>query len=143
MLYQIIFGIFYASILEWWIHKTPLHTWGGVFRSHVVDHHRLSAKDMTDSDYKGVLFGKNEMILVVVAIAIHTPVLFFFPYVFGTFAVYSCLYLILHRLSHISADFAKRWMPWHYVHHCANAKKNFGIIHPLVDIVAGTYKSLN
>jgi hypothetical protein len=140
--HQVIFGIFYSSILEWWVHKTPLHKWGGAFRTHVVDHHRLSAKDMTDSDYEGVVFGKNETVFLLSVIFAHLPLLFYFKYVFLTFASYCALYLVLHRVCHANATFAKKWMPWHYVHHCVNARKNFGIIHPIVDMIAGTYKSL-
>lgn len=142
MIYQIVFGIVYSSLLEWWFHKTPLHKGGGVFRTHVVDHHRLSAREMRDPDYEKVIFGSGETVMILVGLLLHLPFLYFVPWTYCVFFVYLVLYLVLHRASHISASWAKRWMPWHYVHHTVNAQSNFGIVHPLVDMALGTYLPL-
>jgi len=142
MIYQIVLGFIYSSALEWWFHKSPLHKGSGIFRTHVTEHHRLSAKNMTDSDYERVIFGAGESLMIIVGLIIHSPVLFVAPIAYAIFSLYSFLYLVLHRVSHTNSEWAKKWMPWHYIHHTVNAKSNFGIIHPLFDIVMGTYQPL-
>jgi sterol desaturase/sphingolipid hydroxylase (fatty acid hydroxylase superfamily) len=137
---EIILGITYSSFLEYYLHKIPLHNWGGVFRDHVLIHHRLSAKNMIDNEYKDVVFGKNEIIVAFIIFLFHLPLVFFYKFFYFSVVFYTVLYLVLHRISHINSIFAKKWMPWHYIHHCVNSKKNFGIVHPIIDILLGTYK---
>ena len=97
---------------------------------------------MIDNDYFNSLFGGGEVLFAIFIAILHLPLLLCLKYFYITFVCYLILYLIVHRLSHTNIIFAKKYVPWHYIHHCINAKKNFGIIHPFIDIIFGTYKSL-
>lgn len=140
MALEIILGFIYSSILEWWLHKVPLHK-SFLFKNH-IEHHKLTGRDMFDPDYFNSLFGSGETIFAIFIAVLHIPLLLWLKYFYITFFCYLISYLIVHRLSHTNIIFAKRYVPWHYIHHCVNAKKNFGIVHPIIDIIFGTYKKL-
>ena len=130
----------YMSFLEWSLHRWLLHNINGPFKTHILDHHKYAAKNMIDSDYFTKYFGKNEFLGSIIISIIHLPIIYFTFYGYFTVIFYIILYFYFHRKSHINKDWAKKWLPWHYTHHCVNVKKNFGIIHPLFDIIFFTYQ---
>lgn len=142
LMIQILIFFIYMSFLEWSLHRWPLHNINGPFKTHILDHHRLSAKDMIDSDYFSRFAGENELMGGIFLCIIHFPIFFITKIGYLTIICYMFTYFYIHRKSHLDKIWAKKWIPWHYVHHCVNAKKNFGIIHPLFDIIFGTYQKI-
>lgn len=151
---QFIIGIVYASFMEWFIHKYILHGLGkkyknSVWRFHFKQHHRDARKNkMLDLSYKNPWWkdskrAKEVFGLVFLAI-IHLPIAFYFFVSYCSLIVYLFGYYLVHKHSHLSKEWAVRWVPWHYMHHCSdNQESNWGVLLPLSDIILKTtYKDL-
>lgn len=142
MIFQILLTFIYLSFMEWFIHKYLLHNINGFFRFHILNHHKNCAKDMIDIDYQNTYFGSNEFIGAIVFCLIHLPLFFYYKIFYSILILYFFAYFYVHRKCHLDSEWSKKYLPWHYIHHCVNAKKNFGIIHPFFDIILGTYQKM-
>ena len=129
----------YANFLDWGVHVL-LHKPKGKspFKFHWKHHGVARRHQNHDPDYKERLFHK-ETYLTIVAILLHVPLIFVWPYFALTAIAYGLLYMVLHRLSHTYVEFFKKWMPWHYEHHMGrNQNANWCVICPLMDYLLGT-----
>lgn len=106
MALEIILGFIYCSILEWWLHKVPLHK-SFLFKDH-LEHHKLTGKDMIDAGYFTSIFGTGESLFSIFLIILHFPVFFISKYIYITFIFYIIFYLVLHRFSHTNINFCKK-----------------------------------
>jgi sterol desaturase/sphingolipid hydroxylase (fatty acid hydroxylase superfamily) len=149
MIIQIALGIFYANLIEWIAHKYVLHGLGkkkGSFWSfHWSDHHRTSRKkDMKDASYLLNPFTEprlKEVIGILGLCIFQLSTIWIFPYFTITTWVYAAAYLYLHRKVHVDTEWGKRWMPWHFRHHCGKDQdSNWGVVLPLFDYILGTRK---
>jgi sterol desaturase/sphingolipid hydroxylase (fatty acid hydroxylase superfamily) len=137
---EIFFGVLYANILEWVIHKYVLHGLGkkkGTLLSfHFHEHHKISRKNNgLDLDY--MTWGlTKESIFLIFLLLLHTPIFFLSPVFFTTLFTYSVLYYCAHRKSHLDTKWARRWLPWHYDHHMGkNQEANWCVLFPLADYI--------
>ena len=136
----IILGFLYANILEWVIHKYVLHGLGkkkGTLLSfHFYEHHQASRKNNgIDLDY--LKWGPTrENIFLICLLSLHAPIFFWSPTLFVTLFIYTTLYYHVHRKSHLDANWARRWLPWHYDHHMGKSQNaNWCVLFPLADYI--------
>lgn len=141
-------GIIYANAIEWFIHKYALHNMGkkkgSFFAFHWNSHHQKSRKNgFIDDDYHTPLFKTpvqlKEFGMLIAGILLHLPLLWVLPGFFFGAAVLGLSYFPLHKMSHLDAEWCKKWMPWHYDHHMGrNQDANWCVTFPLFDHVMGT-----
>lgn len=142
-------GVLYANAGEWLLHKYVLHELGrdkkGMWSAHWHTHHRnVRMQDFLDSDYARTLLeawdvrGTEVLGLAALALA-HAPLLGVAPGF--TVAVWASIlaYYAVHQQSHLDADWARAWVPWHYDHHMGpNQDANWCVTLPWFDYVMGT-----
>jgi len=151
MLIQILIGVLYASLVEWLVHNYILHGLGkrknSIWSFHWHEHHHNSRKyNFVDSSYLQPFYSgsrfKEILGLLVLALA-QSWLLLWFPWFVFTTWTYCAVYLWAHRKSHLEPEWCKRWLPWHYDHHCGkNQDKNWGVVLPIWDYVLGTRKTM-
>jgi sterol desaturase/sphingolipid hydroxylase (fatty acid hydroxylase superfamily) len=144
---QIIIGLLYVNLLEWTVHKYLLHGLGknkkSIFAFHWKDHHRVVRKhNFKDPDYFGSIvssFKSKEVIILFILALLHLPLVFIFPVLYFTLCLGMLLYYGLHRYAHTNPVWAKKYLRWHYDHHCGkNQDSNWCVTFPLWDYVLGT-----
>ena len=151
-------GFLYANFIEWFIHKYLFHVLGSKKNSmwsfHWHRHHRTVRKqDYHDPDYLTSPFkdfklwfnavGKEVfglLLLNIVHLCIFGLLLNWWLF-YSVLGVYSVLYFVLHRASHIYPSWGKKWLPWHVKHHMGrNQQQWFNVVVPFWDYVFGTTK---
>lgn len=146
---QVVLAVFYASLIEWLVHKYILHALGSrkiAFRAHWHRHHRNCALyKYADPDYRGGLTNLSwdarwgEVFGLGFLGLIHLPMFFVAPVMYGGVLVWCVLYYTVHATSHVYPKFGKRYFPWHYRHHMGkDQNKNWGVTTPFWDWVFGT-----
>lgn len=141
----VLVGLLYANFLEWSIHRYVLHGLGKKRSSrwsfHFHEHHKIVRQwDGGDPQYLCILGSGPEIKALSLLTISHLPLLFFFPVFASTLMMYSVVYYIAHRKSHIDPNWAKRWLPWHYDHHMHHQNHNWCVVFPLFDYILGTRK---
>ena len=160
----IIFGIFYASFLEWNLHKHLMHTnrkWLPYpFRAHALIHHQIFKADGTyhlieDKDKHTIpMAWWNGIVLAIIAsipiaiigyiVADYWSWLKVGSTVYGYYAVYEymhwCMHLPRHRLFE-EMQWYKNLKERHRIHHEKMNSKNFNVILPVADWLMGTYQA--
>ena len=136
-------AIAYANIAEVFIHKFLLHTLGknkGSYWSfHFHDHHKRVTKSRgLDTTYENGDFYGKEIFVGMVLILSHAPLFYVSPIFVLALYVYMLLYYWAHTKSHMSVEWAKRWLPWHYDHHLGSEEANWGVLLPFADWIFGT-----
>ena len=139
VIFEILIGFLYANFLDWYLHIL-LHKPRGQssFKFHWT-HHKITRKNRNlDPEYSAKIF-HNETWLGILGVILHIPLLWLsFPFAL-TSILYIMIYLIIHKEMHTRVDFFKKWMPWHYEHHMGkNQNKNWCVVFPLMDHIAGT-----
>lgn len=145
IVFGVILGFLYANFLEWFVHKNFFHGLGSrrdsVFAHHFHQHHRkVNMTGGLDSGYLQVKLSPEKIWLVLLNV-IHLPLLYFWPAMGITLAVMTAVYYFMHRKSHTSVEWGKRWIPWHVQHHLGTPKErggNWCVTTPLFDYVMGT-----
>jgi sterol desaturase/sphingolipid hydroxylase (fatty acid hydroxylase superfamily) len=141
-------GLLVANAGEWFIHKYWLHGRGkrreSFWSFHFHEHHNASRRAaMIDTDYGRSTLGWHaqgkEAAALVLAAAVHLPLLPFAPaYVAGVWTSIGTYYTV-HRLAHTRPDWGRRWLPWHYDHHMGRDQDtNWCVTWPGFDWVMGT-----
>jgi hypothetical protein len=133
-----LFGIVYANIIEYAVHRYLFHGLGkkknSVFAFHIRSHH-LTARKNKFIDRKVSLV---ELIGLPIVLAIHLPVWFIAPTIFYGLSAYALAFVILHNYQHRHPEFTKKYFPWHWNHHMKNQNKSWGVVLPLTDVLTGT-----
>jgi hypothetical protein len=143
-----LFGLLVANAGEWAIHKYILHGLGrhkqSIWAYHWREHHAICLQNgMLDKGYQHLSLKWNsqtkELVLIFLAVLSQLPFISMaFWYVAGIY-VSIALYYYCHRKSHLDANWAKRYLPWHYAHHLGNIEDgNWCITWPLFDFLMGT-----
>lgn len=147
MIIQLLVGILWANIIEWVAHKYLLHGLGknkkSFFTFHWSDHHRISRKlGMLDPSYLEGPFTRlrwREVCGILALMLVHVPFAVCFPYFTAATWFYAVLYLYLHKRCHIHTEWCKKYMPWHYRHHCGRDQDmNFNVVLPIADYIFRT-----
>ena len=151
MFYDVVWfflGLLVANAGEWLIHKYILHGLGrnknSIWAYHWREHHaRCREHAMIDYGYQKITWTWNsqtkEFALIFLAVLSQLPFISIaFWYVMGIYLSIA-LYYFCHRQAHLDADWAKRYLPWHYQHHLSNESDgNWCITWPLFDYLLGT-----
>ena len=141
-------GLFVANAGEWTIHKYLLHGLGrhkdSIWAYHLREHHAVCFKNaMLDEGYLHFRLEWNtqtkELAFMLLAVLSQLPFISMaFWYVAGVYLTIGVYYYV-HRKSHLSADWARRYLPWHYEHHLGSfPDANWCISWPLFDYLMGT-----
>jgi hypothetical protein len=144
-------GLLVANAGEWVIHKYILHGLGrhknSIWAYHLREHHAICLQNaMLDKGYQDFSLNWNsqtkEWALIFLAVLSQLPLLnIAFWYVAGIYATIA-LYYYCHRKSHMDAEWAKRYLPWHYEHHLGGRMDgNWCITWPLFDYLMGTRRT--
>ena len=143
---QVLLAWVYGHFIEYFVHKYILHNnkkFKRLFKRHFGKHHRISRKnDMYDENYTHPFRGDAafEFLGLSFLLLTHLPFAFFYPYFYATLCVSASIYYAVHRKSHVSVSWGKKWLPWHAAHHMGkNQHLNWGVRLPLVDILFGTH----
>ena len=131
-------AIMYANLLEYTIHRYLFHGLGksssSIFAFHLRDHHIISRKNK----FVDKRISKKEIIGIIVAILLHTPILYFSPAFFYTVSIYGVLFVAIHNSIHCYPILAKRIFWWHWNHHMSNQNKSWAVVIPITDIITRT-----
>lgn len=141
-------GLFVANAGEWAIHKYLLHGLGrhkdSIWAYHLREHHAVCFKNaMLDAGYQHFRLEWNtqtkELVFMLLAVLSQLPFInIAFWYVTGVYLTIA-VYYIVHRQSHLDANWARRYLPWHYDHHLGSVSDaNWCITYPLFDYLTGT-----
>ncbi len=140
-------AIVYSHMLEWVLHKYVLHGLGknkkSPWASHWYIHHRRSRQnDNYDEDYKKGFFDKtvrSEILGIIFLSLVHLPLIFVSPVFYITLVICAIRYYMIHKKSHLDAEWCKKHVPWHYDHHMGkNQDANWGVTTDWVDRLVGT-----
>lgn len=135
------------GIGEWATHKYLLHGLGRRKGSrlsfHYHEHHQAVRRNGGyDPAYEGPVWStptqsREAIGLAVVAVA-HVPLFPLAP--FYTATIWYCLarYRREHRRAHLDPVWGRDHLPHHYDHHMGDQDKNFGVVWPWFDLVAGS-----
>jgi len=133
-----LFGIVYANVIEYMVHKYLFHELGkkkaSIFAFHIRSHHLVARKNKF-IDKKISLV---EIIGLPMILSTHAPLYFIAPGVFYGLSAYALAFVVLHNYQHHHPEFTKKYFRWHWNHHMQNQNKSWGVVLPLTDIVAGT-----
>ena len=145
---QVLLGMAAANGVEWIVHKYVLHGLGRTKSSfwafHWHEHHKECRQhDHVDPHYQRSLFGWHSQFKEVLALAggglVLSPIALFSPVIYATMLAWGVFYYAVHKRAHLDAEWARKWVPWHYDHHMAlNQDANWGVTVPLWDYVLGT-----
>jgi len=142
-----VFGILYATLLEWLIHKYILHGLGknkeSYWAFHWHEHHKACRKNEgLDPHYDQCPLHsslKKEVMGINLLVLLHSPLILFFPVFYITLVACAIRYLWVHWKAHQDAEWAKKNVPWHYEHHMGtNQDANWGVTNSFWDLVIGT-----
>ena len=149
IVFWIILGFLMGSLIEWTAHKYFLHNskFPSAFKSHFSVHHKNSRKN----DGLDIIYfsfppeswddGASEIVFLLLAWAISFPTYYISPWLYLTLTVHACAYYALHRKFHLSPQWGRRWMPWHWDHHMGHDQNcNWGVTNPIFDFVFRTRK---
>lgn len=154
----LLLGVWFSSVLEWWLHKYPMHH---TFFKHLPSFKNHAIKHHSERQAPGKFFVKKE--------EHHRYVLFktsFMPFIwigllpvygmlyrwFGAFGigfglgtfVYLIAYEVLHEAMHQPDNFPLkhhwwfRWLIEHHRRHHLWVKTNYNVVLPLADWMFGT-----
>lgn len=147
-------ALFVANGVEWYLHKHVLHgipQQGGGRKSlsaafmkrHWSHHRRVRLTQYRDdelyADFKHSIDAKAEAKALVQICAVTSLALPIAP--FFTLTTYYCAwnYYHVHSQSHLSPEWGKKKIPWHYDHHMnTNQDANWCVTKPWFDYIMGT-----
>ena len=140
---SVIAGYFYATWLEWVLHKYVLHKLGkkknSWFSFHWSEHHQTCRKnDNKDEAYNKFLptAVSREILGLYALLIFHLPVYFVAPYFYYTLISSAAIYFYIHQKAHRDVEWGKRHVPWHYKHHMGKDQEaNWGVTTPLWDFI--------
>ena len=139
-------ALFYANFIEWFAHKFVLHKLGKNKKSywafHWHEHHKLARKHKgLDPSYKTPFKGHvlKEKIMLFLLILTHSPLFTIAPLYYLALVYCAWNYYNVHKKSHLSIEWAKKNIPWHYEHHMGkDQEKNWGVTRDWCDKLFGT-----
>ncbi len=135
---SILFGILYANVVEYCIHRYLFHGLGrsgsSIFAFHLRVHHMISRRD----GFVDMRASHNELIGLPILVLLHSPLLLILPTFFYTVTAYAIMFVAIHNTLHHYPRFAQKYYWWHWNHHMQNQNKSWGVVLPLTDIVVGT-----
>ena len=138
MLLQFIFGIFYASLIEYLIHKYLFHKLGmkkdSIFSFHLRGHHLIARKN----SFVDIRVSWLENIGIFLILLLHLPLYFVIPHSYIAMTIYGILFILIHNIIHRYPKFARKYYWWHWNHHMKNQNKSWNVVLPLIDIMTGT-----
>ena len=143
ILLEIAIAWLYSHFFEWFVHKKFLHNKNRrfAFKNHFGNHHRISRKNFMIDDFTSRSTLNFEKKYLILAVVLHLPLVFLFPYAFITLILCAITYYIIHKQAHRDMRWARRNVPWHYEHHLGiDQNCNWGVRLPIVDIIMGTRK---
>tara|TARA_Y100000310_G_scaffold324332_1_gene386075 strand:- start:1053 stop:1529 length:477 start_codon:yes stop_codon:yes gene_type:complete len=141
-----VFGVLYATLLEWLLHKYILHGLGKNKKSywafHWHSHHKTCRKNKnSDINYKfpGGPPVKKEIISLLLLTIIHIPLWYVSKIFYLTLVLCAIRYFYMHRKSHLNIEWGRKKMPWHHDHHMGtNQDTNWGVTTDLMDLLMNT-----
>ena len=152
ILLQIFLTWVYGHVAEYSLHRWALHKVaakrGHPFSFHFYGHHRNARLNKyRDSAYQGFPLrwdaAGKELLSLLGLLLLHSPLYFYFPWVFLTIVLSTCSYYYTHRRSHREPEWAKKNIPWHYDHHMAlNQNMNYGVRSDVIDRIMGTREKM-
>ena len=152
ILLQIAIAWVYGHVAEYALHRWVLHKFaakrGRPFSFHFHGHHRNARLNgYIDKTYYGFPLrwdaAGKELLSLVVLLAAHVPLYFYFPWAFFTLVFSICSYYYAHRRSHRDPEWAKKNLAWHYDHHMAlNQSMNYGVRSDIIDRIMGTREKM-
>jgi sterol desaturase/sphingolipid hydroxylase (fatty acid hydroxylase superfamily) len=141
-------ALFVANGGEWFIHKYILHGLGrkktSFWSFHWHEHHgEVRRREHLDEAYHRSLLGWHAQSKEALGLfglgLLHCPLLWWFPAYVVTIWASMVLYYIVHKKSHLNAEWAKKWLPWHYDHHMGPQQDaNWCVTFPWFDHLLGT-----
>ena len=135
---EVLVAILYANLLEYVIHRYLFHGLGksssSMFAFHLRDHYIIARKNgFTDKR-----ISRKEIISILAAILIHSPLAYLSPVFFYSVSTYGLLFVVIHNTLHYYPAFAKRFFWWHWNHHMRNQNKSWAVVIPIIDILTKT-----
>jgi len=135
---EVLFAILYANLLEYAIHRYLFHGLGkdssSMFAFHLREHHIISIQN----GFVDKRVSKKELIGIVVAIILHSPIIYIYPAFFYSISAYGIMFVVIHNLLHSHPKIAKRFFWWHWNHHMRNQNKSWAVVIPITDVLTGT-----
>ena len=135
-----ILGTFYASFLEWWIHKYLFHVRGkkknSLFAYHLRDHHVVAKRN----NFVDIRVSVVETFGLLLLAIIHLPIFYISPMFYFATVIYAVAFIILHNYAHRNPSWAKKYQPWHWKHHMKNPNSNWNVVLPFADWIMRTNK---
>jgi sterol desaturase/sphingolipid hydroxylase (fatty acid hydroxylase superfamily) len=152
ILLQILLTWIYGHVAEYSLHRWALHKIGAKrghpFSFHFYSHHKNSRlNSYKDSAYQGFPLrwdaAGKELLSLLGLLLLHSPLYFYFPWVFLTIVFSMCSYYYTHSRSHRDPEWAKKNIPWHFDHHMAlNQNMNYGVRSDIIDRIMGTREKM-
>lgn len=144
-LLEIFAALILSNLYEWIAHKYILHGLGkkkkSFFYYHWAHHKSTRKYGGLDLNYKYLKDSSKEISMLLLAAAVHLPLLWLFPVAATTMIVYSVVYYFVHRKAHLDIQWGKKWIPWHFDHHMGkNQDLNWCVLFPMWDYILGTRK---
>ena len=137
-MFWLLLGFLYGCLFEHVFHRYIFHGFGkkktSFFAFHLRSHHLNARRD----EFRDVRFSLNEMIGVPFLALTHLPLYFISPILYFSICTYAVLFTIIHNIVHRYPSFGKKYVRWHWNHHMMNQNKSWGVVCPLMDILAGT-----
>jgi len=148
-LLEITVGLVGNNISEWIFHRYVQHGFGkrrdSIFGYHFYEHHwNARRNNYCDPDYRRSIFGLHaqgkEVLFLFLASLIPLLWAHDHPLLSLTNWAGSVAYYVLHSRSHLNgAEWARRWLPWHYDHHMGVVgDANYCVTFPLMDYILRT-----
>ncbi len=140
-LFEIFIGWFYGHFIEYSAHRWLFHNrkLKNFFRYHYSQHHARARKGVMLDSLTSDATNDFELRGLLLVLLIHSPLLFWYPYLFATLVYSASSYFIVHRLTHKDDEFARRFYPWHYDHHMStDQNSNWGVRSQMFDRLFGT-----
>jgi len=154
------FGVVYASIFEWLLHKYVMHRpilgFRYPFQAHAVVHHQIFKADETyhlvneEDKHTIPMAWWNGPALILISSLPFTIYSFFTGYwgvglgVVAAISAYYCMYEYIHWCMHLpkarrlEAAWMFRKLNGHHLLHHRYMHKNFNVVLPLIDLLFGT-----
>tara|TARA_Y100000296_G_C5164344_1_gene253706 strand:- start:650 stop:1099 length:450 start_codon:yes stop_codon:yes gene_type:complete len=144
ILLQVVLAMILANFYEWWAHKNILHLIGKTKNSfwsfHWSDHHKACNQNHNRDDKVYI----KEILVLILAVAVHFPVYWLSPVCFFTLVAYAVAYYFVHRKAHKNPTWGKKYLKWHWDHHMGKDQDaNWCILFPLFDYVMYTRVECN
>lgn len=151
VVFWIVLGFLVGSLIEWTAHKYFLHNrrFSDAFKSHFSVHHRSARKnkgfDEMYFDFPPSTWdeGVSELFYLLVVWVTSLPSYYISPWLCLSLTAHACAYYFLHRKFHLSPQWGRRWMPWHWDHHMGPDQNcNWGVTSPIFDVLFGTRRPI-